>query len=205
MSDTASSSDYQVRLFTTRPQAKDIDLRDYIRSAIDVSQGSEAFNCRGMLIYADNSLVDPWLVAQIVVENTQRLILLVGVQPIYMNPYSVAKFVSWIAHLHDRQIALNMVAGGFRNDLIALGDTTHHDDRYIRLMEYSQIIKQLLERDTAIELTGRFYSVKSLKMTPRLSRELPPEIFVSGSSAAGMRYLIGHPSVNALRGRRTRE
>jgi alkanesulfonate monooxygenase len=186
MSDTASSSDHQAHLFTTCPQSKDIDRRDYIRTAIDVSQWSEEFDCRGMLIYADNGLVDPWLVAQIVVQNTQRLIPLVAVQPIYMNPYSVAKFVSSIAYLHNRQIALNMVAGGFRNDLIALGDTTHHDDRYIRLTEYTQIIKQLLERDTAIELTGRFYSVKNLKMTPPLPRELRPEIFVSGSSAAGM-------------------
>lgn len=44
----------------------------------------------------------------------------------------------------------------------------------------------MLERDTAIELTGRFYSVKNLKMTPPLPRELRPEIFVSGSSPAGM-------------------
>jgi alkanesulfonate monooxygenase len=79
-----------------------------------------------------------------------------------------------------------MVAGGFRNDPIALGDTTHHDDRYIRLTEYTQIIRQLLGRDAAIELTGRFYSVKNLTMTPPLPRELRPEIFVSGSSAAGM-------------------
>jgi alkanesulfonate monooxygenase len=186
MSDIASTSDHQARLFTTCPQSKDIDRRDYIRSVIDISQWSEEFDCHGMLIYADNGLVDPWLVAQIVAQNTQRLIPLVAVQPIYMNPYTVAKFVTSIAHLHDRQIALNMVAGGFRNDLIALGDTTHHDDRYIRLMEYKPIIKQLLERDTAIELTGRFYSVKNLKMTPPLPRELRPEIFVSGSSAPGM-------------------
>jgi alkanesulfonate monooxygenase len=186
MSDISSSSHHQVRLFMTCPQSKDIDRRDYIRSVVDVSQWSEEFNCQGMLIYADNGIVDPWLVAQIVVQNTQRLVPLVAVQPIYMNPYSVAKLVTSIAHLHDRQIALNMVAGGFRNDLIALGDTTHHDDRYIRLIEYTQIIKRLLEDDGAIELTGKFYSVKNLRMTPPLPRALRPEIFVSGSSAAGM-------------------
>jgi hypothetical protein len=78
------------------PQSKNIDRRDYIRTAIDVSQWSEEFGWPGMLIDADNGLVDPWLVAQIVVQNMQRLIPLVAVPPIYMNPYSVMKFVSSI-------------------------------------------------------------------------------------------------------------
>jgi alkanesulfonate monooxygenase len=186
MSAIVTSPDHQVSLFMTCPQSKDIDRRAYIRRVVEVSQWSEEFNCRGMLIYADNGIVDPWLVAQIIVQNTERLVPLVAVQPIYMNPYSVAKLVTSIAHLHDRQMALNMVAGGFRNDLIALGDTTDHDDRYIRLIEYTQIIKRLLEDDGAIELMGKFYSVKNLKMTPPLPRPLRPEIFVSGSSAAGM-------------------
>jgi alkanesulfonate monooxygenase len=138
------------------------------------------------LIYTDNGLVDPWLIAQIVVENTKRLMPLVAVQPIYMHPYSVAKLAASIAYLHDRRIALNMLAGGFRNDLIALGDTTEHDDRYLRLTEYTQIIRRLLEGDGAIELAGKYYSVKNLKMTPPLPPQLFPEILISGSSTAGM-------------------
>ena len=38
-----------------------------------------------------------------------------------------------------------MVAGGFRNDLIALGDCIEHDDRYDRIVEYVSIMKSLLE------------------------------------------------------------
>jgi alkanesulfonate monooxygenase len=186
MSDISSLSDRDLHIFTTCPQSKDLDQRDYVRRVIDISQWSEEFDCHGMLIYADNGLVDPWLVAQIVVQNTQRIRPLVAVQPIYVHPYSLAKLVTSIAHLHDRGIALNMVAGGFRNDLIALGDTTEHDDRYLRLTEYSQIIRQLLEADGAVDLTGKYYSVKNLKMIPPLPRELFPEIFISGSSAAGM-------------------
>jgi alkanesulfonate monooxygenase len=186
MPDIGSRSDRDVHLFTTCPQSKDLDRRDYARRVIEISQWSEEFDCRGMLIYADNGLVDPWLVAQIVVQNTQRISPLVAVQPIYMHPYSVAKLVASIAHLHDRQIALNMVAGGFRNDLIALGDTTEHDDRYLRLTEYTQIVRRLLEADGALALDGTYYLVKNLKMTPPLPRELFPEIFISGSSAAGM-------------------
>ncbi len=122
------NSDFdEISIFTTCPQSKDVDRRDYVRDIIEVSRWSEEFDCHGMLIYADNGLVDPWLVAQIVVQNTRRMSPLVAVQPIYMHPYSLAKLIASIAHLHGRRIALNMVAGGFRNDLIALGDPTEHD------------------------------------------------------------------------------
>src|SRR5437764_879498 len=79
-----------------------------------------------------------------------------------------------------------MLAGGFRNDLIALGDTTEHDDRYLRLTEYTQIIRRLLESDGAVELAGKYCSVKNLKLAPPLPPKLFPEILISGSSEAGM-------------------
>jgi len=186
MSSTDSLANHGLCVFTTCPQSKDVDRRDYMRRIIDIAQWSEEFRCDGMLIYTDNSLVDPWLVAQIVVENTNRIMPLVAVQPIYMHPYSVAKLVASIAYLHDRRIALNMLAGGFRNDLAALGDTTDHDDRYLRTIEYTQIIRQLLQGDGATELKGKYYSVANLKMMPPLAPELFPEILISGSSAAGV-------------------
>jgi alkanesulfonate monooxygenase len=186
MSSIDSLSKHGVRIYTTCPQSKDLDRRDYARRAIEIAQWSEEFHCDGMLIYTDNGLVDPWLVAQLVVENTEHLMPLVAVQPIYMHPYAVAKMVSSIGYLHNRRIALNMLAGGFKNDLIALGDTTEHDDRYLRTTEYTQIIRRLLEGNGVTELKGKYYSVANLKMTPPLPAELFPEILISGSSAAGM-------------------
>jgi alkanesulfonate monooxygenase len=190
MLNTRIQADHGIRLFSTCPQSKDVDQRDYVQRVVDISQWSEEFDCDGMLIYCDNGLIDPWLVAQIVVQNTQRMSPLVAIQPIYMHPYSVAKLVTSIGHLYGRRIALNMVAGGFRNDLTALGDTTAHDERYARLTEYTQIIRGLLEGSGAIELNGRYYSVTKLKMTPPLPRDLFPEIFVSGSSPAGMQAAV---------------
>jgi alkanesulfonate monooxygenase len=139
-----------------------------------------------MLIYTDNSLLDPWLVAQIVLENTEHLSPLVAVQAAYMHPYSVAKMVTSLATLHDRRVHLNMVAGGFKNDLAALNDTTPHDARYERLIEYTRIIRGLLESGTPMSFTGKFYQVTALALVPRLKPELFPDIFISGSSEAGL-------------------
>ena len=68
-----------------------------------------------------------------------------AIQPIYMHPYWVAKQIASFGYLYGRQIYLNMVAGGFKNDLEALNDTTPHDQRYARLVEYTTIIMSLLD------------------------------------------------------------
>lgn len=175
-----------VDIFSTASQSADVEPALYVQNVGEVARWSEKAGCRGILIYTDNRLVDPWLVAQTVVENTQALCPLVAVQPVYMHPYSVAKMVASFAYLYNRRIYLNMVAGGFRNDLLALGDETPHDLRYTRMQEYTFIIKQLLTTDKPVSFTGKFYKVEKLGMTPPLPAHLFPGIFISGSSEAGM-------------------
>lgn len=163
-----------------------MDRALYLQNVIDVARWSEEAGCEGILVYTDNSLVDPWLVAQIVIQNTQRLSPLVAIQPAYMHPYSVAKMVSSLGNLYGRRIYLNMVAGGFKNDLAALNDTTPHDKRYARLVEYTTIIQELLRTTAPLSYQGEFYVVDKLRMTPPLDADLFPVVFVSGSSDAGL-------------------
>ena len=138
----------------------------YVDEVKAVARWSEECGCKGILVYTDNSLVDPWLVSQIILQNTKKLCPLVAVQPAYMHPYAVAKIVSSFAHLYERRIFLNMVAGGFTTDLAALNDTTPHDKRYARLIEYTSIIQQLLGNSGPVTYEGEFYTIRNLKMTP---------------------------------------
>ena len=181
-----SDSKISVELFATCPQSKDISSDCYARSVADVARWSEQCGCKGILVYTDNSIVDPWLVSQIIIENTKNLCPLVAIQPVYMHPYSVAKMVASFGFLYRRRIYLNLVAGGFKNDLAALNDTTAHDKRYARIIEYTSIIKQLLAGREAVTVEGEFYKVDKLRMTPPLAPELFPGIFISGSSEAGL-------------------
>jgi len=174
-----------IELFATCPQSKDVDARAYRRRVQDVARWADQAGYRGILLYTDNQLVDPWLVAQIVIEATEELCPLVAVQPVYMHPYTAANMVSSFASIYGRRIYLNLVAGGFRNDLTALGDETPHDERYRRVVEYTQIVKQLLAGDR-VSLDGRYYTVTNLSLTPKLTAELFPGIFISGSSEAGV-------------------
>jgi alkanesulfonate monooxygenase len=175
-----------VHVFSTAPQSDGVDPSVYLSRLTEVARWSEQAGCKGILIYTDNRLVDSWLSALIVIQNTQTLCPLVATQPAYMHPYAIAKMVSSFGHLYGRQLYLNMVAGGFRNDLLALGDDTPHDARYERLLEYTTIITQLLAGGRPVTFHGRFYRVENLMLKPPLSRHLFPGIFVSGSSDAGM-------------------
>lgn len=175
-----------IQLFSTCPQSIAVPREQYLQNVIDVARWSEEAGCYGILVYTDNGLVDPWLVSQIIIQQTTQLRPLVAVQPMYMHPYTVAKMVSTFGHLFGRQLFLNMVAGGFKTDLLALNDTTPHDKRYTRLVEYTEIIKALLRGHAPLTREGEFYKVDKLKLAPPLPERLFPGIFVSGSSEEGL-------------------
>src|SRR5215813_3456797 len=173
-----------LRVFSTCPQSSDHTSAEYVARVIDVAKWSEASGCEGILVYTDNRIVDPWLVAQNIIQHTSHLSPLVAVQPVYMHPYSVAKMVTSFGFLYGRRVYLNMVAGGFGNDLVSLDDRTPHDRRYDRLVEYTQIVSRLLVDETPVSFDGEFYRIKNVKLSPYLPRELAPDILMSGSSEA---------------------
>ena len=175
-----------VQIFSTCPQSKDVPRSRYLEEVADIARWSEDAGCTGILVYTDNSIADPWLVSQMILQSTARLAPLVATQPVYMHPYAVAKMVATFGFLYGRRLWLNMVAGGFKNDLTALNDATPHDKRYQRLVEYTLIIKRLLASPEPVSFDGEFYTVRNLRMTPPLDAALAPGILISGSSPAGL-------------------
>src|SRR5882672_8376888 len=88
-----------LQIFSTCPSSSATPA-GYFEKVIRTARWSEDAGCTGMLIYTDNSLVDPWLISQIIIENTRSLCPLVAVQPVYMHPFSVAKMVASLAYLY---------------------------------------------------------------------------------------------------------
>lgn len=174
------------KIFSTCPPSVLAQPDIYLRQVEEIASWSEDAGCEGILVYTDNAQVDPWLVSQAIVRATRRLCPLVAVQPVYMHPYSVAKMVASLAFLHRRRVYLNMVAGGFTNDLASLDDNTPHDERYARLVEYTEIIQNLLRTAEPLSFAGRYYRVSNLRLTPALPPTMLPGVLISGSSQAGL-------------------
>jgi alkanesulfonate monooxygenase len=181
-----SVSERSVVRYSTCPPYRSGDGDAYRRQVCDVARWSEEAGCEGILVYTDNGLLDTWLVSQLIIQCTSKLSPLVAVQPVYMHPYTVAKMISTLSLLHGRRIDLNIVAGGFKNDLLALDDRTPHDKRYARLTEYTAIVRRLLEGGPSVTFKGDFYSVTNLSLVPALDPTLVPRILLSGSSPEGL-------------------
>ncbi len=176
-----------IRLFSTCPPSSQYRHGgEYLRKVKDVAEWCDDAGIEGILVYTDNSLVDPWQVSQVILCGTSNLAPLVALQPIYMHPYTAAKMVATFSYLYSRRIYLNMVAGGFVNDLVALADCTEHDERYDRIVEYASIMKLLFDQSAPLSFTGSYFTVKNLAMKPNVPPDMVPEIFVSGTSAAGL-------------------
>src|SRR5437762_12076165 len=183
---TARLIESGLKVFATCPPSYTASPLVYRREVLDIARWSDAAGCEGILVYTDNGLVDPWLIAQDIITHTQRLCPLVAVQPVYMHPYAVAKMVATLGFLHGRRVYLNMVAGGFKNDLEALNDPTPHDERYARRVEYTTLIMQLLSSTRPVTRDGRYSRATQVKLPPPPDPALKPGVFVSGSSDAGL-------------------
>ena len=176
-----------VRVYATAPESARLsDPSATVELTHQVSEWLDGTGIRGALVYTDNRLVDPWLLARELVVSSKELRPLIAVQPVYMHPYSVAKLITSFAAMYKRGLDINLVAGGFRGDLMAMDDRTPHDRRYDRLVEYAEIVLGLLRSGGPITYEGDFYRVVNLRLLPRMQEALMPEVTLSGSSDAGL-------------------
>ena len=169
-------------VYTTAPSSEGFSGGEFRRLAVNVARWTEAAGHRGLLVYTDNTLVDPWQVAQLVIEHTESVVPLVAVQPLFRHPFDVARAVSSLGFQYGRQVDLNLVTGGFARHMRELGDTLDHDRRYLRLVEYGRVVEKLLAGGPPISHLGEFYELAGVRLTIPLPSELSPRTYLSGSS-----------------------
>jgi alkanesulfonate monooxygenase len=175
----------ELRLLSTCPESDRTEPADYLHRVRRAARLAEKAGHGALVIHSDNRLLDPWVVAQEVLRATRHLRPVVTLQPLYMHPYAAAKKTLSLSRIFGRTPDLNLVAGGYRSDLLALDDRTGHDDRYRRLTEYAQVVRKLLASPTPIEHCGEFYNLHRPTGVGKLEPELMPRMLVAGTSAAG--------------------
>jgi alkanesulfonate monooxygenase len=173
-----------VAVYTTLPAVRQSTPSEFHDRLALEAKWAEAAGVRGMLVYSDNTLLDPWAVAQFLIERTEKLVPLVAVNPVYMHPFSAARMISTLGFFQGRRVDLNYVIGGFARHLTQLGCALDHDERYGRLAEYAEIVDSLLTKTTPTTYTGEYYALKGAMLVPSFERELAPRVFVSGTSPA---------------------
>jgi alkanesulfonate monooxygenase len=178
-----TTPDRTIRTFILSHRTTDRD--EYWRNILNVVDWSERYGCTGVLLFEGNdTYVSPWLAAQAAIARTQRLCPLIAVNPVYMHPFSAAKFVSSYAQMHGRKVYLNMITGTALSYLEAMKDAASHDRRYDRLGEYMVLMRRLLRDTSPVTFNGEFYQVKDLALPPGVPAHLQPEFLLSGQSDA---------------------
>jgi alkanesulfonate monooxygenase len=174
--------DKLIRVFTISPRTAAV-AKGWAETT-DTIQWGEKYNCSGMLIFTGNdTYIEPWVMAQYLLERTTRLLPLVAVNPVYQHPFTAAKTLASLARIYKRKIWLNMVTGTAVSHMTALGDELTHAQRYDRLLEYIDLIKALV-CGKAVTSQGPFYVTKRLQLHPALPADLHPEFLLAGQSPA---------------------
>lgn len=164
------------------------DPRSYAGELMRVARFADHNGFEGILLFEGNDVfVEPWAMAQHIMAETARSSPLIAVNPVYMHPFTAAKFVSSFAQLYGRKVYLNMITGTAISDLQGLGDDASHADRYVRLGEFVELMRQLLASPRPVNFQGRFYQARYLQLRPRLPPELMPEFLIAGQSEAAQR------------------
>jgi len=175
-----------IRVFTISPRTREVD--DYWRDICKVAQLSEQSGLTGVLLFAGNdTYLEPWVVAQDVLNRTRAISPLVAVNPVYLHPFTLAKTIASLVRLYTRKIYLNMITGTALSYQRAMGDTLTHDERYDRLREYIEIVQLLLGSTRPVTFNGTHYRTEQLQLFPGLPAPYAPEFLLSGQSAAARR------------------
>ncbi len=174
-----------VELFTVSPRTPDESL--YWKNIETVMRLSDRYGYTGLLIFTGNDvIIEPWVVAQRVMAETKQLSPLVAINPIYMHPFTAAKFISSFAHLYGRRTYVNLVTGAALSYQQSMDDRLPHDERYDRLREYAEVMKRLLA-EPSVTYEGKHYRVSNLQLLPRTPQALQPGLLLAGQSEAALR------------------
>ncbi|WP_327257045.1 LLM class flavin-dependent oxidoreductase [Streptomyces sp. NBC_01244] len=150
-----------------------------------LSRHAEASGFDGLLTFYDHRNYDPWVMAAVMLQHTERLAPLVALQPYAAPPFSAAKAIHSLSELYGRRLDVNLIIGSSGGELAQVCDATPHDARYERAAEYMDVVARLLRTDEPLDHEGAHYRYRQLHLHSRLAEERLPRVFVAGSSEAG--------------------
>ncbi|WP_425476290.1 LLM class flavin-dependent oxidoreductase [Gordonia oleivorans] len=122
---------------------------------------------------------DAWLTTAALIRETSRLKFLVAFRPGLITPTLAAQQAATFAEFSGGRLALNIVAGGDREEQQRFGDRLTKEQRYARAREFVTIVRQAWT-GTPFDFTGDHYDVTGAVVghPPAVA----PQVFFGGAS-----------------------
>jgi alkanesulfonate monooxygenase len=185
---------YHFRLFCNLPNF-DSDLANFLQTILNIAVHADIYGYEGILFHFNHLMLDPFILGSWIIQNTKKISPIIAVQPNYSTPVATAKMVQSLSYLYGRKVVLNMITGAAKNELEQVYESLDHDQRYLRLSEYIQVLKMAFSSNQPLNFNGEYYKYKDLKVSPGISTELIPDFFIAGSSSASTNVAFNHADV----------
>ncbi|KAA2265798.1 LLM class flavin-dependent oxidoreductase [Solihabitans fulvus] len=172
----------------TRAAQRDPDLNYLGQVCGAVEQAGFA----GMLVPAGMFCEDPWLLTAALAQHSSRVAFMVALRPGLLSPTLAAQMAATAQRVTGGRLLLNVVTGGDQVELARYGEWLEHDQRYEQSAEFLAIARELWA-GRQVTFSGAHFRVKDALLTR--PPEVPPPVFVGGSSAAAWRVAAEHGDV----------
>lgn len=150
-----------------------------------VSRIAEEGGIDSLLFPVGSNNLDPWITATNVASHTKKIKLIVAVRPNNQQPLVVAQMARTLNQIANGRVCLNIVTGGFHQELIKYGDFISEKlERYERTKEFSLILSQLWEKDR-VNFQGKYYSLSGANVVPKEGKNRIVS-YISGNSNEAM-------------------
>jgi len=178
---------YQVSFYSEIPVFNNHSPGETLGYIIEYCKRAEEYRYVGSLIYFSHSTLDPWIIAQIVLENTREHIPLVAVQVNYYHPVTVIKAIQTLEYLYRRKVNLNFITGANKSELNEINQHLDHSSKYKKMEEFIQILSANLMQTSNFEFIGDYFKINKLNLSPAITNSTHhPDYFISGMSEDSM-------------------
>ncbi|MWB98988.1 LLM class flavin-dependent oxidoreductase [Agromyces seonyuensis] len=156
-----------------------------------IARAAESLDYEAVLVPTGTWNEEGWTVATALSQHTRDLDYLVALRPGLISPTVQAQMVAAFQSVSGGRLRLNVVVGGEDAEQRRYGDHADKDARYRRAAEYLELLGRLWAGEPVTH-RGEFFDVVEGHL-PRLERV--PEIYLGGSSAAGIEVAARHADV----------
>lgn len=163
------SETFFVNVFS-RNDRKVIDF-DYIENAKEIITTDSEKYFDFTLFTVGDKRIDPWVMAQFCISESQGINPLVAVNPFYQHPVNIAKkMASWSVLYPQKKLAINLVTGSFFNELRALNDNLNQEERFLRLKDFYFALDALLSENCG-KFESNYYQINSADFFPKVNNK----------------------------------
>ncbi|MBD3885629.1 LLM class flavin-dependent oxidoreductase [Phormidium tenue FACHB-886] len=145
--------------------------------------------------------LETWTTAAALAEASDRIEIIAAIKPLLFHPVVLAKMALNIDAISQGRFSINLVSAWFKPEIEKSGiNFLPHDERYQYSEEWIRLVKALW-RGERVNVTGKYFQVQDLQLTPGSIAQPHPLVYLGGESDPARALAAQEADVFFLNGR----